>query len=284
LDEKTILPPINYDGKVVGQRLQQLRLDANYSLDDVADILGVEASDIQTWESGDIYLLDTLQRLAQFYNTTPTLLLLEKHKSSTPSAIKKPAKYKKSRHKLFIKIGTIAVSIALICACTLGFIISNFASTQNFTANGYNGTGKQNPFTSDIYSSKVNFTNPIIGGTIYADNGFSNIYFDEESQTYLTHNGVDILADENTPIYASAGGTVTYISGSSLIIEHDNGYCTIYTFVNIAEDIALDKTIEQGTLIGNLSGYSTTENSLPCHLHFCIVKDSNYVDPAKFLN
>ena len=72
------------------------------------------------------------------------------------------------------------------------------------------------------------------------------------------HKGVDICAPAGTPIYASAGGTVTKAGynkagagtgyGYSVIINHGGGYSSVYAHC-LSLTVSAGQTVRQGQLI-----------------------------------
>lgn len=98
------------------------------------------------------------------------------------------------------------------------------------------------------------------------------------------HFGIDIQIDEGTEIYASNGGTVSYVNrtnsyGIMIIIDHDGGVQTCYphlseTFVTIGEKVYQGQNI---ALSGN-TGVSTNP-----HLHFEVRADTVPQDPYNYL-
>ena len=75
-----------------------------------------------------------------------------------------------------------------------------------------------------------------------------------------SHKGVDICAAAGTPIYASAGGTVTKAGynkagagtgyGYSIIISHGSGYTTVYAHC-LSLEVHSGQSVKQGQLIGD---------------------------------
>lgn len=84
------------------------------------------------------------------------------------------------------------------------------------------------------------------------------------------HSGLDIGAPKGTPIYAAAGGTVTYSGynnsgyGNYIIISHGNGIQTLYAHCSEL-NVTAGTTVSQGQLIGKVG---STGNSTGNHLHF----------------
>lgn len=99
------------------------------------------------------------------------------------------------------------------------------------------------------------------------------------------HMGIDFGVKSGSPVYASAGGLVTFSdytisSGYTIIIQHDQNYITIYQHCSSLLKKARD-VVSQGELIA-LSGNSGKNTTGP-HLHFEIWQDGKPVDPQKFL-
>jgi murein DD-endopeptidase MepM/ murein hydrolase activator NlpD len=99
------------------------------------------------------------------------------------------------------------------------------------------------------------------------------------------NDGINISAPMDTPIHASASGTVTYSGnelkayGNLILIRHDDGYVTAYAH---ADKILVVKgqTVTRGQIIG-YSG-SSGDVSSP-QLHFEIRHDTHPVDPKGLL-
>ena len=105
-----------------------------------------------------------------------------------------------------------------------------------------------------------------------------------------SHKGVDICAAAGTPIYASAGGTVTKSGynkagagtgyGYSIIINHGNGYTTVYAHC-LSLVVHAGQTVKQGQLIGYVG---STGRSSGNHCHFEIRRNGSYIAPQNVFN
>jgi len=98
------------------------------------------------------------------------------------------------------------------------------------------------------------------------------------------HNGVDIGAPEGTPIYAPAAGTVEFAAGDDsgygnhVTIDHGLGYKTGYA--HMAEIyVSKGDTVAAGQIIGTVG---STGRSTGFHLHFEVIKDGEYQNPADY--
>ncbi|MBO6231143.1 MAG: peptidoglycan DD-metalloendopeptidase family protein [Ruminiclostridium sp.] len=101
---------------------------------------------------------------------------------------------------------------------------------------------------------------------------------------YAGHVGIDITEYYGAPIYAGASGTVTlagwnYGYGNCVIIDHGNGYQTLYghcseLLVSVGEEVI------QGQMIAKegSSGYVTGP-----HLHFEVRKGNVKLNPVNYL-
>jgi murein DD-endopeptidase MepM/ murein hydrolase activator NlpD len=100
----------------------------------------------------------------------------------------------------------------------------------------------------------------------------------------MFHTGIDLAATCGTPIHAAASGTVIYARvsnswGLRTIIEHTASLKTAYghqsKFLVKEGDV-----VKQGQVIGLVG---TTGWSTGCHLHFDVILNDRYVDPAPYL-
>lgn len=121
-------------------------------------------------------------------------------------------------------------------------------------------------------------------------NEFANetLIYSNTLQEWVTHNGIDIKADKTTIVKASAEGTIKSIKndprfGITVVIEHVNGYSTVYANLLTAEFVKEGEIVKQGQTIGTVGNTATFEIADEPHLHFEILKDNEYVDPNLFL-
>lgn len=99
-----------------------------------------------------------------------------------------------------------------------------------------------------------------------------------------SHLGIDIVADEWTPIYAADGGVVSWARASSsygnmVRIDHENGVQTVYAHM-------VEMTVENGQEVyqGQLIGYvGKTGVASGYHLHFEVRKYGSQQNPLNYL-
>ena len=99
------------------------------------------------------------------------------------------------------------------------------------------------------------------------------------------HEGVDMSAYTNTPIYAARSGKVTVASyqdggaGYYVNINHGDGFSSIYMHMT-RYIVSKGQYVEQGQVIGYVG---STGLSTGPHLHFGIAKNGAYVNPMKYI-
>lgn len=115
-----------------------------------------------------------------------------------------------------------------------------------------------------------------------------NLLYSETLEEWTTHQGLDIKADRTTVVKAAETGTVIAIKndpryGLTVIIEHENGFKTIYSNLLTTEFVSEDEKVEKGQSIGTVGNSAVFEIADEPHLHFEMLKDGEYVDPTLYL-
>lgn len=127
-----------------------------------------------------------------------------------------------------------------------------------------------------------------VEGEVTTNFAKDTLIYSNTLQEWVTHNGIDIKADKTTIVKASADGTIKSIKndprfGITVVIEHVNGYSTVYANLLTAEFVKEGEQVKQGQTIGTVGNTATFEIADEPHLHFEILKDNEYVDPNLYL-
>lgn len=115
-----------------------------------------------------------------------------------------------------------------------------------------------------------------------------NLIYSETLEEWIVHLGIDIKAERATVVKASEAGTITSIKndpryGLTVVIEHTNGYKTIYSNLLTTEFVTEGEKVEKGQAIGTVGNSAAFEIVDEPHLHFEITKDNVNVDPNIYL-
>lgn len=113
-------------------------------------------------------------------------------------------------------------------------------------------------------------------------------YFGQRSDPIIHtgqfHNGVDIASPYGTPIGAACDGVVSSTGwmggfGNAVIIEHRNGYRTLYGHMS-SITVRPGQKVKAGNFVGRVgsTGWSTGP-----HLHFTLSQNGRYINPLQVL-
>jgi murein DD-endopeptidase MepM/ murein hydrolase activator NlpD len=108
---------------------------------------------------------------------------------------------------------------------------------------------------------------------------------------YRVHLGVDIVTEENAPVYAAADGKVSKIwkdtlMGYSIAIKHSGDCYTVYKNLSeiLPEGIVEGATVRSGQLIGSVGDSAMVEVAEEPHLHFEMTVADLMVDPLEYFD
>ena len=134
---------------------------------------------------------------------------------------------------------------------------------------------------------ELSFKKPV-EGEIMCEYAKENLIFSETLQEWVTHDGIDIKAPKTTVVQAAEEGTVKSIKndpryGLTIVIEHDDGFETVYANLLSSEFVSEGEKVTQGQSIGTVGNTGVFESADEPHLHFEILKDNIKVDPNIYL-
>ena len=101
---------------------------------------------------------------------------------------------------------------------------------------------------------------------------------------WCTHEGVDIAGNEGDVIVSIEDGVVDKIFeddkyGKTIVITHENGYKSLYSFVDSQDWINENQKVRKGEAIGRLVSSTNFEAKDETHLHFEIIKNDGKISP-----
>ena len=174
---------------------------------------------------------------------------------------------------------------------------SNTANNTSDTTNNSNTT-QNNQSSANITNEKsdenrqnatteLSFQKPVEGDVV-REFAKDNLIYSPTLEEWVTHTGIDIKADKTTVVKSAEVGTVKSIKndpryGLTVVVEHDNGFQTVYSNLLSSEFVVEGENIEKGQAIGTVGNTAVFEIADEPHLHFEILKDNIQVDPSLYI-
>lgn len=132
------------------------------------------------------------------------------------------------------------------------------------------------------------FVSPIESSDILREYAKDNLVYSETLKEWITHLGIDIKAEKATVVKAAEEGTVKAIKndpryGLTIIIEHSNGYQTLYANLLTTEFVSEGEKVKSGQTIGTVGDTAVYEVVDEPHLHFEIIKNGENLNPSEII-
>ena len=164
---------------------------------------------------------------------------------------------------------------------------SNKTSNTTIKEESKNVNTEENVAKKETKKLDPVFSMPVEGDVIkeYAKD---KLVYSDTLKEWVTHAGIDIKADKTTIVKASEEGKIKSIKndpryGLTVVIEHNNGYSTVYSNLLTAEFVTAGENVKKGQTIGTVGNTATFEISDESHLHFEILKDNVQIDPNMYI-
>ena len=166
-------------------------------------------------------------------------------------------------------------------------LTTNKVTSNNTTSQTNSKIDKEETDKKEETTVELKFEKPV-EGDIVRDFAVDSLIYSETLQEWTTHTGVDIKAEKTTVVKSAEAGTVKTIKndpryGLTIIIEHANGFQTVYSNLLTSEFVVEGEKVEKGQSLGTVGNTAAFEIADEPHLHFEILKDSVQVDPNIYL-
>ena len=163
----------------------------------------------------------------------------------------------------------------------LSAFVDNIEAQLNFETNNYVEIEKTLELNKKLYDC-IPALKPTVEG-VYGDRFGMRMH--PILKVKKMHNGLDIIVNRGTQVYAPGGGTVDFVgrrSGLGLVVEIDHGfgYRTLYGHLSKAL-VNKGNKVNRGDLIA-LSGSSGGLSTGP-HLHYEVRHDGIALNPLNFI-
>ena len=146
-------------------------------------------------------------------------------------------------------------------------------------------TGDASKPTSDQLPS---FILPVKGAILKEHDAALQVY-SATMGDYRVHLGVDVVTEENAPVYAAADGKISKIwedvkMGYCMAIEHSGDCVTVYKNLGKAlpEGISEGVSVRSGQLVATVGNSAMVEIAEEPHLHFEMTVGGLSVDPLEY--
>lgn len=164
---------------------------------------------------------------------------------------------------------------------------NNVLTTNNINTNTTTETNSKAEGKVEEKNVELNYVKPV-DGEIVRDFAVDSLVYSDTLQEWTTHTGIDIKADKTTVVKSAEAGIVKTIKndpryGLTVIVEHENGFQTVYSNLLTSEFVVEGEKVEKGQSLGTVGNTAAFEIADEPHLHFEILKDSVQVDPNIYL-
>ena len=127
-----------------------------------------------------------------------------------------------------------------------------------------------------------------LSGDILKDFVINSLVYSKTLNEWCIHEGIDIAGKEGDVVVSVEDGIVERIFedkkyGETIVILHENGYKTVYSFVspqNLSEE---KQKVRKGEAIGRITSSTKFEAEDATHLHFEILKDGKKLSPIAII-
>lgn len=125
-------------------------------------------------------------------------------------------------------------------------------------------------------------------GTAYTEFSEDALVYSKTLDQWSTHNGLDIKAEEGSPVRASMDGVVEELVndpklGLTIVISHGGNVQTRYSNLSTLDLVSEGQKVKKGDVISGVGKTALYEIADDPHLHFEVMKDGKNIDPKNYL-
>ena len=129
---------------------------------------------------------------------------------------------------------------------------------------------------------------PVENATLSCDYTATSVVYNQTLNIYTGHLAIDFKADFGSAVLAVYGGKVesitsSYLTGTTVTIDHGNGLKSVYNSVDAIEGLQTGMSVSQGQIIAYVSDNNRQEYKDGPHLHFEVLENGEKVSPYKYL-
>ncbi len=127
-----------------------------------------------------------------------------------------------------------------------------------------------------------------VRGSVQRPYSIQTLMYDDTMADWRTHDGIDVVCDQGTPVVASAAGLVVDVRSDDLLgtvveIDHENGIHSVYANLAGQPPVTPGDRVTMGQTIGSVGATALGEVNQVSHLHFAMTSDGISADPTAYL-
>jgi len=125
-------------------------------------------------------------------------------------------------------------------------------------------------------------------GTMYTEFSEDVLVYSKTLDQWSTHAGIDIKAEEGSPVRAAMDGVVDLVVndpqlGLTIVLDHGGEVYTKYSNLSTLDLVSINQSVKKGDVISGVGKTALYEIADDPHLHFEVIKQGKSVDPKKYL-
>ncbi len=125
-------------------------------------------------------------------------------------------------------------------------------------------------------------------GQVVAECSVDELVYCTAMDDWRTHNGMDIAAAEGDPVKAAESGIVSKVYddeflGVVVVVDHKDGISSLYANLQSLDFISAGTKVSRGDIIGGVGRPGALEANSQPHLHFEVLANGEYKDPAEYI-
>lgn len=130
---------------------------------------------------------------------------------------------------------------------------------------------------------------PPVSGKVIKEFSDTELIYSNTMKDWRTHAGIDIAANQDTPVTAIKDGVLKKVYedslfGTTVVIHHDeDGTDSVYSNLKDATKDPIGTPVKMGDVIGKIGKTAVSETEDEPHLHFEIKLGDTFLSPREFI-
>lgn len=146
--------------------------------------------------------------------------------------------------------------------------------------------------TSEVLKSDITaLSNPVTSTTVTMAFSYKTtpVFSTTFNEYRSDHTGIDIAAEIGEEVKCAYAGKVVEIRddaklGKTVKVEHAEGFYTEYSNLDDDIQVSVNDTVTAGQVLGKVGTSALYEIADAPHVHFAVIVNGEYVDPAGYLS